>query len=69
MKKSLLIALITASSTWAMAQVTFPVNGVNDKRPDLYAFTHATIVVNAETVLQNATLIVRDKKLRPLVQT
>lgn len=66
MKKSLLIALFTASSTWAMAQETFPVNGVNDKRPELYAFTHATIVVNSETVLQNATLIIRDKKIEAI---
>ncbi|UKJ07471.1 amidohydrolase family protein [Solitalea lacus] len=63
MKKSLLIALFIASVTGALAQETFPVNGVNDKRPELYAFTHATIVVNSETVLQNATLIIRDKKI------
>src|SRR2546428_6994668 len=63
MKKSLLITLFSVICTWAIAQETFPVNGVHDKRPGLYAFTHATIVVNSETVLQNATLVVRDKRI------
>ncbi|POY35583.1 amidohydrolase [Solitalea longa] len=63
MKKSLLFTLFLVSGFGAYAQETFPVNGVHDKRPDLYVFTHATIVVNAETVLQNATMVIRDKKI------
>ncbi len=38
---------------------TFPRNGVQDERPNLYAFTNATIVVDANTVLEGATLLVR----------
>ncbi|MCO4294338.1 amidohydrolase family protein [Solitalea sp. MAHUQ-68] len=63
MKKSLLFTLFLVSGFRVFAQETFPVNGVQDQRPDLYAFTHATIFVNAETVLQNATLVIRGKKI------
>lgn len=38
---------------------TFPVNGVADKRVDCYAFTHATIVKDAQTKISDATLIIR----------
>jgi imidazolonepropionase-like amidohydrolase len=45
------------------AQETFPVNGVADKRDGCYAFTHATIVKDAQTSLQDATLLVRKGKI------
>jgi imidazolonepropionase-like amidohydrolase len=45
------------------AQETFPVNGVADKRSKVYAFTNATIVKDAQTVLQNATLLISDGKI------
>lgn len=45
------------------AQETFPVNGVADKREGSYAFTHATIVKDAQTTLTNATLIIREGKI------
>lgn len=43
----------------AVAQETFPTNGVRDEKPELYALTNATIVVQPGTVLSKATLIVR----------
>lgn len=43
----------------AVAQESFPVNGVVDRRNDLFAFTNATIVKDAKTTLQNATMIIR----------
>ncbi len=42
------------------AQVTFPQNGISDPRHHYYAFTGATIVKDANTVLTNATMIIRD---------
>lgn len=44
----------------AQAQSTFPVNGAPDIRPGAYAFTHATIVADPETTIQDATLVIRD---------
>ena len=38
---------------------TFPRNGVQDERLDLYAFTNATIFTDANTTLEGATLIIR----------
>ena len=38
------------------AQATFPENGVADPRHGHYAFTNATIVKDATTTLNNATL-------------
>lgn len=54
---SLLLAAGLAAPGWA--QTTFPKNGVADERPNLYAFTNATIVVDSKTTLTNATLLVR----------
>ena len=47
----------------ALAQETFPVNGVSDLRNDYFAFTGATIVKDPQTTLQNATLIIRQGKI------
>ncbi|HLK29795.1 MAG TPA: amidohydrolase family protein [Puia sp.] len=47
----------------ASAQETFPVNGVADLRSDYFAFTNATIVKDAQTTLQNATLIIKQGKI------
>ncbi|MFL5741369.1 MAG: amidohydrolase family protein [Flavisolibacter sp.] len=45
------------------AQSTFPENGVADPRHGQYAFTHATIVKDANTTLTNATLLIKDGKI------
>lgn len=47
----------------AAAQETFPVNGVADQRTDYFAFTNATIVKDAQTTLQNATLVIKQGKI------
>ncbi|HEY9262819.1 amidohydrolase family protein [Chitinophaga sp.] len=57
-----LLALL-ATGTYASAQETFPVNGIADPREGCFAFTHATIVKDAQTILQNATLVIRDGKV------
>jgi hypothetical protein len=48
---------------FASAQVTFPVNGIADPRTGCYAFTHATIVKDGSTTLNNATLVIRDRRI------
>lgn len=61
MKKiiTLLITLAAFSSSWSQTP-TFPRNGVYDERPEMYAFTNATIYVDARTVLENATLLIKN---------
>jgi imidazolonepropionase-like amidohydrolase len=56
----LLSSLITLS---ALAQETFPVNGVTDIRSNYFAFTGATIIKDPQTTLENATLIIQDGKI------
>lgn len=45
------------------AQKTFPVNGISDEKPGYFAFTNATIVKEAGTVLQNGTMVIREGKI------
>src|ERR1700759_1131824 len=61
MKKLLLCGFAALLCNFARAQQTFPVNGVQDIRPGLYAFTNATIVVNSQQTIQNGTLLIKDR--------
>jgi len=64
MKKILTIAACLALGAGsAMAQETFPRNGVYDERPGLVALTNATIHTDYKTTLNNATLIIRNGKV------
>lgn len=54
------VALWLITSGTLSAQESFPVNGVQDKRVDIYAFTNATIYVDYETKLEDATLLIQD---------
>lgn len=47
----------------AMAQVTFPQNGVYDEQEGHYAFTNATIYVSPEKKLEKATLLIKKGKI------
>jgi imidazolonepropionase-like amidohydrolase len=53
----------------AIAQETFPVNGVADERSGTYAFTHATIVTGSKGTLNNATLVISNGKILSLGTT
>lgn len=44
----------------AKAQQTYPVNGTSDPKHTLFAFTNATLHVDYKTVIDSATLLVRD---------
>ncbi len=45
------------------AQITFPVNGPHNQLPRFDVFIHATIVTDYQTVLQDATMIVKNGKI------
>jgi len=61
-RTALVIALLF--SGWITeAQETFPRNDVKDNRPGLFAFTHATVVVDPQTTLQNATLLIKGDRI------
>jgi imidazolonepropionase-like amidohydrolase len=63
MRKICLAILLGCFSLSLFAQPTFPVNGVGDERETIYAFTHATIVKNSKSSLQDATLLIRNGKI------
>ena len=52
-----LTLVLSLAGLAAWAQETFPRNDVKDSRAGLYAFTNATIVVDPQTTLTNATLL------------
>ncbi len=65
MNKCLITAtLILIIGVKVFAQETFPVNGVKDSRKEIYyAFTNANIFIDYQTLVKNATLIIRDGKV------
>jgi len=63
-KKLIVLLLAFLFCGWtAIAQETFPRNDVKDARAGLFAFTNATIVVDYQTILQNATLLIKNGKV------
>lgn len=61
MKRFLVLLAGCAVALVSHAQpVTFPVNGAPDNRHTVYAFTNAHIQVDAETVIDKGTMIVKD---------
>ncbi|MEO8147388.1 MAG: amidohydrolase family protein [Bacteroidia bacterium] len=67
MKKLLLSILIFIYSySLLRGQETFPVNGITDKRHTIYAFTHGRIYKDYKTILEDATLIIKDNIIRDI---
>lgn len=64
MTKTLLTLALVFSATFLFAQQTYPVNGSYDTRPGLFAFTNATIVVNANQTISNGTLLVKGQTIQ-----
>jgi len=59
-----MVLLVFLLCGWsAQAQETFPRNDVKDTRAGLFAFTNATIVVDYQTTLQSATLLIKNGKV------
>ena len=67
MKRVLLIVaafqLLGLGLNHLWAQVTYPQNGVIDERLQLYAFTNATVFVDYQTKIENATLVIEKGKV------
>ena len=65
MKKFLLLHFIIISFVLGKGQqlTTFPINGVDEPKSGLYAFTNATIYLDYKTKLEHATLIIKDGKV------
>ena len=61
MKKILLAFALVFSAVFVFAQQTFPVNGSFDVRSGQYAFTNATIVVDANQTINNGTLLIKNQ--------
>lgn len=60
MKKYIFILITGLLSKFVVAQVTFPVNGTTNNIHTYYAFSNARIVVDADEVIENGTLIIKD---------
>lgn len=63
MKKIIFLVLVVVSFYLANAQNLSPVLGVGDERPEVFAFTHANIVVDYQTVLNDAVLVIKKGKI------
>jgi len=63
MKKILFLVLAVLFFSVVNAQDLSPVLGVGDQRPEVFAFTHANIVVDHQTVLKDAVLVIRKGKI------
>jgi imidazolonepropionase-like amidohydrolase len=61
--KCLLAAFVIFLSGDLIAQSTFPINGIANERSGHYALTNATIVKDAATTLQNATMVIKEGKI------
>ncbi len=64
MKRVILISSLLWSIVFtSVAQETFPQNDVRDKRENAYALTNGTVVVDYQTTLANATLLIKEGKV------
>ncbi|HTF03683.1 MAG TPA: amidohydrolase, partial [Bacteroidia bacterium] len=64
MKHLLFSTAFALLSFGAAAQVTtFPTNGAPDPKHTIFAFTHARIQVDPETVIENGTMLVQDGRI------
>jgi imidazolonepropionase-like amidohydrolase len=64
MVKTLLTLTLVFSATILFGQQTYPVNGSYDTRPGLFAFTNATIVVNANQTISKGTLLIKGQTIQ-----
>lgn len=57
------IALISAQAFSAIAQTTFPVNGVHEKQDQYILFTNAVVHVSPTETLENGCLLIKDDRI------
>jgi imidazolonepropionase-like amidohydrolase len=63
MKRNIVIVLALLLSIDLWAQEPYPVNGVKDHRIQRYAFTNATIFVDYQTQLEDASLLIEEGRV------
>ncbi|MBL7728807.1 MAG: amidohydrolase family protein [Dinghuibacter sp.] len=63
MSKFTALLLLLFTGTYARAQQTYPRNDIASPENSCYAFTQATIVKDAQTTLNNSTLVIRQGKI------
>jgi len=63
MQKIILVTLSLFIALGCFAQETFMVNGTHNKIHNTYAFTHATIYIDYQTKIEDATLLIKDGKV------
>lgn len=63
MKKFLIACWLLSAVPGMMAQEGFPQNGAADKNHNYHAFTNARIYVDAETVIEKGTLLIKDGRV------
>ena len=66
MKNLFLLIAITFCVTSIDAQETFNVNGAHHKNHNYYAFTNATIYIDYQTKIENATLLIKEGKIEAI---
>lgn len=62
-KKIVALVSLMGLGLVAIAQETFPVNGISNPKTLCYAFTNATIVQDAARTVTNGTLVIRNGKI------
>jgi len=63
MKKLYLLSLIFCFAWDSKAQQSYPLNGLAEPNAETKAFIHATLVVNHQTTLTNAVLVVKGNRI------
>jgi len=63
MKKLFFLIILGLLFSGIKAQKLSPVLGVRDNRPEVYAFTNATIVVDDKTKLEKASMVIKKGKI------
>ncbi|HXH19452.1 MAG TPA: amidohydrolase family protein, partial [Chitinophagales bacterium] len=61
--KSLAFVFLAWTTYRVFSQETFPVNGILDERPEVFAFINATLHKDYRTAIENGTLLIRKGKV------
>jgi imidazolonepropionase-like amidohydrolase len=69
MQKSLLILLLLIPLNLMAQQDNAPVTGVSDKRPEVYGFRNAKVVVDYQTTLENADILISEGRIQAVGQS
>src|SRR5690349_11122850 len=63
MQKTIFTCLLCMCLFAAQGQQTYPVNGPHNVVPEYYALTHATLFIDYQTRINDATLIIKDGRV------